>query len=311
MPVSVLFGERLAVWDEASLESLRQAVMEEFGRSLPVGEEIAGVLYGRSGPTSIEIRAWRRVEGLVPGQPAVPLPDAAFANARLLVADYRADIELRDLKPVGWFRSRTRGMAALSPEDAQVCSILFDNQPCVAVILRPSTQKPVTAAFFEVEPGVTLENSRRGVSIALVPPELPTEAVRAVEVQPPPVTAPGAPSVAPPWPRWAGWALAVIPALISGTFALYFFLDRPVRLDGSTSDNGAIIRWNRFAGFLTGATGAEVMLDKDAVELDRDGLRRGEYPIRVKANQIRVRFRVRGPKSEKQNEAILILRETK
>lgn|GEM_PF-3952289 len=277
------------------------------------GHEICGVLYGRSRETGWRIEGWRPVLREDPARLAVPLSEAESEWARSLARDWMGDLELRSFQPIGWFRSRTRGMAALSPEDAQVCASLFGEPGCLALILRPSTQRPVTAAFFAFQPGGEREASERGVSIALQRPT-PQEATPEEPSPAPSVRTsfesafvePASGETPEPRRRWrvaATFSIAVVLSALSG----YWWFDRPLRLDARRSGGTVAVRWNRSAGLLSQATGAELTVNGQSVELPLDGLRAGGYDVPGSPRDLRVRLRLRGPNAGSQVETLTIV----
>jgi hypothetical protein len=298
------------------MEALREAAMLGFEAGEKSGHEICGVLYGRSRESGWRIEGWRPVVREDPARPAVPLSGAESAWAESLVRDWMSDLELRSFRPIGWFRSRTRGMAALSPEDAQVCERLFGEAGCLALILRPSTQRPMTAAFFAFAPGGERESSERGVSLALErPAAVATERAEekeavpeaTVAAEPARATLGSALAEAPRrGRRWAALA-TLLAAFVFSALGCFLWLDRPVRLDAGLSGDSVAIRWNRSVGFLSGAAGAELSVNREAVELPLDGLRSGGYNLPGPPRDLRLRLRVRGRNAASQDETIAIV----
>jgi hypothetical protein len=228
------------------MEGMREAAMDAFRRAEPVGDEIAGLLFGARSVEGWTVTAWRPIPREDGSKPAVPLTESEEEAAGEILWEYKTDKRLRGAEPVGWVRSRTRGMAALSPEDADVCRHLFGDEGSLAVILRPSTQRPMTAAFFYVAPETPVsEFSRRGVMMSVLPIEdaheetvdvpqsvetgLTTESpvfgsvplAREIENEPP--------------ARHRRWVLPLLGALVGALTAAagcFLFLDRPLHLDG-------------------------------------------------------------------------------
>jgi hypothetical protein len=274
MSSTVQVGGLPVSWDTAAMESLRQHAMERFLAAEPVGEEIVGILYGRN-DKGMHIAAWRVIERENSGSPAVPLPPADEESLRKLAGQ-----TIGDEPAVGWFRSRTRGMAALSPEDLTACQRIFEARDCVALILRPSTQRPVAASFSIVSPGMEQESSRRGVRVSLNPRKSEMEAApRPVTNETIRVAPPGFTQVAPPPSR--RWLLkpflAFAGGILASTLATYFLLDRPLRLQVRVNGPQLVVQWNRSAGFLTRAAGADLKIGARTVSLSQSQLRQGRW----------------------------------
>lgn len=321
--MSVTVNGKPVDWDAMALEELRVRAMAAFEAHSPVGGEVAGILYGRASNTRWRILTWRELKREDAAKPAVPLAPAELAQAQGMVTDWMSDLDLRSLKPIGWFRSRTRGMAAFSPEDAEACSAIFGKKGALALILRPSTQRPVAASFVHYTPGAEREASERGVKFDLLPyqpgaavdePEVTAEAVdtegSAPAVQPP---APVEPVPAPrrtrlqtfvaALPRVAAFVVAV--ALVTAGF--YLLLDRPVRLDVEYDAANVTLKWNPSVGFLTGATGAELQLNRVPVELPLDQLRSGRHTWPRPAGDLRLAFQLRGEYAAAQHGVATVL----
>lgn len=332
MVTSVIVAEELVEWPEEFEHSLRQAVTEAFEASMPVGLELAGILYGRRAGNVLRLSAWRAIPAEVRSQPALPMSPEEAALYTELVSDYLSDIELRTLQPVGWFRSRTRGMASLSPEDARACATLFGDQVSLALILRPSTQRPMTAAFFHVQDETENEASRRGVevrwlaskalagsfapAIGLAPASTSAEESSAEETAPAPAVGLDQPvaiplkkprrGLSPVWQRIAIGAIAAM-ALVATTVSAYLIMDRPLRLDAAVREGKLLVTWNPNAGLMSAATGAELMIGKEPFEMTLQQLRTGAAEMPVPESGP-IRLQVRGPYAAEQREVVTVVR---
>jgi proteasome lid subunit RPN8/RPN11 len=256
--------------DPDAMESLRQHVMERFLAAEPVGEETVGILYGRA-EGELLVTAWRAIARENPSAPAVPLTSADEVALRELM---KANVD--GAGAAGWFRSRTRGMAALSPEDLAACQLLFESRECLSVILRPSTQRPVAASFGFVVPGAEAESSQRGVRVALSPPQSQKETAEA-ETAPAPVEDIPEPVEAAARGRWLKPLLAFAVGVALSSVAMWFFLDRPLRLQVRVSGPEAAVEWNRSAGFFTRADSAILRLGERTVPISQSQLRQGRW----------------------------------
>lgn len=304
------------------MEEMREAAMDAFRRAEPVGEEIAGLLFGARSEAGWTVTAWRPIPREDGSRAAVPLTESEEEAAGEILWEYKTDVALRGADPVGWVRSRTRGMAALSPEDADVCRHLFGDEGSLAVILRPSTQRPLLAAFIYVAPGdPARESSRRGVEMPILPLEEKGEEIAAG-------TSPHEVSVATdsttgdrnppdrnlPEERPAirrRWILPLIGAMggaLTTALGCFLFLDRPLRLDAEIRRNQVVVTWNREAGLMTGATGAELEVAGDAKELTEAELRLGTASVPMPPGDFKVIFRLRGPYADTQRAVLTLIR---
>ncbi len=319
-------------WDIVAMEELRLRVMAAFEAQSPVGGEVAGILYGRASNTRWRILAWRELAREDAARPAVPMPPDELAAAKGMVTDWMHDLDLRTLKPIGWFRSRTRGMAALSPEDGEACELIFGRKGALALILRPSTQRPVAAALIHYRPsepaaapdpaGPDRIASDRGVQFELLPPEpvvvpaagnpaTPSGAAPVSVSRPEPDSLPARRAVRTRWgtiraalPRVAAFVGAV--AVVTG--AVFLALDRPVRLMVDYADARKVtVSWNPSVGFLSGATGAELSINGVDQELPLDRLRAGRLEIPRPVVDLRIGFRLRGDYASSQRAAATVV----
>jgi hypothetical protein len=121
-------------YSPAVLESIREAVAREFLNSTDRGVSLTGLLLGRAQGGSIQIRGWEPAS--VDGSDWI-----AALESQVRLAE-RAEREV-----VGWFRSRATGDGRLIEEDIRAMEQIFPGQQRVALILRPSNQRPMLAAF--------------------------------------------------------------------------------------------------------------------------------------------------------------------
>jgi hypothetical protein len=128
------------------MEEIRSEAVDAF-RSLPHGGmEIGGVLLGveRSGAVRITARMPVACEhALGPGFVLSPNEEAALAQ--LLGG---TDPRLAGLRPVGWYRSRTRGDASLPERDRKLHARYFPEPWQVLLVLRPEASAVAKAVFF-------------------------------------------------------------------------------------------------------------------------------------------------------------------
>lgn len=263
-------GSQLVSYDPAAMEALRQHVMERYLAAATVGEEAIGILYGTSGD-ELRITAWRALERENPLAPAAPMTSADEARLRSLAA---ATVD--GDSAIGLFRSRTRGMAALSPEDVAACQRIFGDKECLSVILRPSTQRPVVASFHVVQPGAEAESSQRGVRVALTSVEAGKEP-DVVKAEAPALAEELGPSQSAAPRRWLKPAAAFSAGILFSVLAILIFIDRPIRLRVEVRDTQVRVQWNRSAGFLTRVDSASLRVGNRTVRLSQSQLRQGVW----------------------------------
>ncbi len=205
-------------------------------------------------------------------------------------------------------------MAALSPEDAQECGQLFPDRESLVVILRPSTQRPVTAAFFLVRPGLVLEASMRGVRVSLPGP---SDTPGGEEGQSKTASNAAGKLVAAravirrklrlPQTVWVLPAMAFGVGLLVTYTVCFFLLDRPVRMRAGVQGPWLVLQWNKSVGFLSGATGADLEVNSKRYQISKDTLRQGATRADVPPGDLRVYFQVRGPFSGTQKSLVTVV----
>jgi hypothetical protein len=253
-------------WDETAMELLRKHVMARFLAAEPVGEEVTGILYGVN-EDGYRIAGWKAIDRQTAGAPAVPLTSIDERALRSLTEQM-----MDGAHAIGWFRSRTRGMAALSPEDLSACRKLFEDRECVALILRPSTQRPIIASFSITTAGEGTESSQRGVRVSLAArPATPEPAPE--PPKPVAATATKTPVRRSLWKPLVAFAVGIAAA----TAATFLLVDRPVHLRVIGDDTRVIVEWNRSAGFLSRATSGRLRLGGQTIPLSQSQLRQGRW----------------------------------
>jgi hypothetical protein len=268
---------RLVSFDGDALEALRRHVMERFLAAEPVGEETIGILYGTD-EGSLQVSAWRAISRETPSAPAVPLAAADETALRSLVEDTAGGA-----RAIGVFRSRTRGMAALSPEDLAACRKLFGERECLSLILRPSTQRPVAASFRLVAPGEEAESSQRGVRVSLrAPASAAAPVAMKIDEATPAEAAPVVEAAAASLPlaarrRWLKPAVAFAAGVAISIAAIVFYLDRPLRLKVTLDGPRLTVEWNGAAGLVTRAKSATLRVGRTIVPLSQSQLRQGRW----------------------------------
>lgn len=280
------------------MDSLRRAGMESIASSSH-GEELAGILYGHATKEGWQVMLWRAIPRKSPRPAALPLNDAEEAVARRM-------LKSKGLKAIGFFHSRTSGERSLEPEEIQLGASLFPSQACVAIVLRPRNQRPVTATFFIASSDV----STHGVEVILEPTQEPP--VQRQEEVPLPVFLSSSSPTFQKQERREGWnwpaslAAFVVGALLALPVG-FVLVDQPLKLDASVDGERLVISWNRFSGILSQATGAELEVDGRPKELTVDQLRAGGVETSAPSGDFKVRLRLRGPYAESQRAIVTMV----
>lgn len=108
-------------------------------------------------------------------------------------------------------------------------------------------------------------------------------------------------------PPWLGASFGFLAGVAFAVALGFFFLDRPLNLDAKTMGSHLFISWNRSAGILTGATGAELDIAGYPRELTTSELRTGRLEMPIPAGDFEIRMRVRGPYAESQRAVLLMV----
>ncbi len=133
-------------YDAAVLESLRRAAQAAFEGE---GEPLFGILLGKSEAEGIRVTAWTPAAGLTSGR-----------DPRLGRAVDRARTELAGQVPVGWFRSKHHGESRLLTEELRAAGACFPGVEPLAMVLRPSSQRPLRVATYVPVAGTLLSAER-------------------------------------------------------------------------------------------------------------------------------------------------------
>ncbi len=302
--ISVLLENQVIEWDATALELLRREAVRCLHRSPPADEEIIGILYGRTTRTGWKIMKWQSLKRENAVQPALPLTESEEILMLRLV-------RIRGLEPVGFFRTRTKTSALLTPEDDQFGKNLFRSKPHVAIILRPGFQRPTNAAFFVIHPGTVVEKPTRGQEVTLEPQEFSRTKAEDSSLESIPL--PGflgthaddlGLSVS-KW-NWKRLLISFAGLLLLGLPVLFLLLDRPLHLEAEVRQDRIYITWNRFAGILTRATGGELQVADKTRELTLDELRVGMIAASKPSGDFRIQLLLRGPYATRQRAVILL-----
>jgi JAB1/Mov34/MPN/PAD-1 ubiquitin protease len=194
------------------------------------GAEVAGVLFGAQRPGAIRILTWRPIASEYEDGETLRLSHRDRMNLAVQLEVARANPELKELRPVGWFVSHPHGAVAMTPADLEVHSGFFPGSAQVTLVIRPTDGGHAEAGFFVREADGSLQSdaSYRSFSLepvkaqpAQAPPAAASDTkpesqeITASESDGPPANVPG-PSV--PSPRLAAPSLAA-PSLAAPSLA--------------------------------------------------------------------------------------------
>lgn len=191
----------LIEYSRTVMESIATEVVQAFHRGVTQGAEICGVLYGKHKPDLVQIHAWRLVATASAGSSRLSWTPAVEAELQRWLDAPRWDAKLSGLVPVGWVHSTTRRSVTLAGMALEAYERYFPQLWQIALVIRPSFQRPTMAGFFIREPGggvrseasyrefVLLESIREASPNPSSPPAeaLPVEAPPNRETPPPTV----------------------------------------------------------------------------------------------------------------------------
>jgi hypothetical protein len=112
------------------------------------GEECGGILFGTAEDGEVRVTAARPVSCEHAFGPHFRLSGNDEKVLRELVAGVGSDPDLRDLTPVGWYRSQTRSPIRLTEADVLLYDRYFPLPWQVSLVLQPRSGEPVRAGFF-------------------------------------------------------------------------------------------------------------------------------------------------------------------
>ena len=139
--------ERATVaYDAGVLESMRRVVQAAFDAD---GEPILGLLLGRRSAAGASVTAWL---------PATTLTTGRDDNLRRAIE--LARMEYPGEYPIGWFRSKHQGEARLSSEELESAGEVIPGGVPIALVLRPSSQRPLRVSSYLPVPGIPMAGER-------------------------------------------------------------------------------------------------------------------------------------------------------
>lgn len=152
------------IYSRAALHDLSVDVFEAFQAFSPGGYEIGGVLFGTADQDEIRITATRPIPCEHRFGPEFILSSQDETIMQQLLLTYRRDAALAELAPVGWYRSRSKGVIEISDPDILIWNRFFPQPWQVVLVLCPSMDEPVKAGFF-VRPPLGTELARRALQV--------------------------------------------------------------------------------------------------------------------------------------------------
>jgi len=142
--------EKSTIWfDPQVLESMRRVAQSAFDANvLPV----AGILLGHRTSGGVRVTGW-------------------LAAATVALAVDRARVEHPEQAPLGWVKSKHQGEARFALDDLEKLGPVTAGVLPLAVVLRPSSQRPMRAACYWSSPGVALASERPAQEFFIQPGE--------------------------------------------------------------------------------------------------------------------------------------------
>jgi hypothetical protein len=131
----------IITYDAGLLEALRHFAQAAFDAD---HQPVLGLLLGRRTPHGAIISAWLPAQSLNTGR------DANLARAAEL-----ARLEFPGEYPIGWFRSKHQGEPRLAAEEIQSAGHVIPGRVPLALVLRPSSQRPLRVAAYFPLPGAS------------------------------------------------------------------------------------------------------------------------------------------------------------
>lgn len=157
------------------------------------GAEVAGVMFGSQRPGLIRILTWRPIASEYADGEMLRLSHRDRMNLAVQLEVARANPELKDLRPVGWFVSHPNGTVAMNSSDLEVYAGFFPESAQMTLVLCPTGGGRAEAGFFAREADGSVRAEASYQTFVLEPahaPSVQAPSVQAPPVQPPPVPAP-------------------------------------------------------------------------------------------------------------------------
>jgi hypothetical protein len=122
-------------------------VNEGYRRIAHGGVEVGGVLYGRREGSTISIEAYRPIECEHASGPSFFLSARDLGGLSELLTQAKADPELKDLEPVGWFVAHTRSSLEMTAREAEIFAQYFPGPNKLTIIIKPERFQPTRFSF--------------------------------------------------------------------------------------------------------------------------------------------------------------------
>ena len=320
-------GELTIEYSLEVLDSIRAEAVGGLNLFRHGGVEVGGVLFGQKDANQICIIQSRAFQSDHARGPGFILSEKDELDLGRLIQKAADEPELRGLEPVGWYRSRTRSAASLSPEDVTLYDRHFPQPWQIAMVLCPTSVGPADVGFFFREASGALRAESPYNTFTVLPlqrkqvlVDAPKPSPRLAMNPPPEVTVTQPPDARPRTPRptahlfsvisrptyarW-GWLLAslFIGALAIALIAGLLNLPRPSLGSRPTLDlhaidrDGAVhIEWNRDADFVLASQKASLSFldggEKSETQLSRDLLHNGRLVYYRKSPDVEIRMLV-------------------
>jgi proteasome lid subunit RPN8/RPN11 len=153
------------------------------------GNEVAGVLFGTRRDDLIRILTWRPIACEHKDGQGLQLSYNDRMNLAVQLEMARRTPDLKELRPVGWFVSHSRGAVSLSPADVEIYNSFFPESWQVMLVICPQGNSRAQAGFFAREAEDKLQSDASYQCFDLEPLGLAPDAI-AEEAQPAPALPP-------------------------------------------------------------------------------------------------------------------------
>lgn len=278
------------VWRSGVLDELRShagaTYVSRSGRGLDAG----GVLLGFREGEKLVVSTWRPIPRGKDATSHFYLDTNEEQGLSRLLKSFPAEPSLSGLEVVGWFRSRTKGEPEFEDHDRKFQDQHFGTAVHLAVVLRPSHQRPTAAAIYVRNrdgemvgtPVTTLNLAARSVESAL--PE--SGEIPGVSLEDAPAPARKAGTVF----LWAAFlATAVLMTLgailmleRNATHAVASAQPESIGFELVIDSEGLKARWNPSAPLVNSADTAQLLLGGERLQLSHAELAQGFLRVPMK-----------------------------
>jgi JAB1/Mov34/MPN/PAD-1 ubiquitin protease len=165
------------------MDEIRAYTCNELSQLSHGGAEVGGVMFGSQRPGVIRILTWRPISSEYADGETLRLSHRDRMNLAVQLEVARANPELKDLRPVGWFVSHPNGGVAMTSSDLEVHAGFFPESAQVTLVLHPTEGGRAEAGFFvrEADGNVRSDASYQDFVLSpLAPPPAPALAAQAV-----------------------------------------------------------------------------------------------------------------------------------